>query len=107
VQEEIRFITCPELIVARLFTEKLGDDEALVVQGVEQYVNYEGYQESFTCTGSHKDDPKVAAKRTMVAIDALDYSNMHKHPGFASKCVDSLEQMMPVSLLNSASKFLR
>ena len=33
VQEEIRFIICPELIVARLFTECLADNEALLVIG--------------------------------------------------------------------------
>lgn len=34
VQEEIRFITCPELIAARLFTEALENNEALVITGL-------------------------------------------------------------------------
>lgn len=33
VQEEIRFVICPELIAARLFTEELGPNEALIVTG--------------------------------------------------------------------------
>uniref|UniRef100_A0A1Y1N6C5 poly(ADP-ribose) glycohydrolase n=1 Tax=Photinus pyralis TaxID=7054 RepID=A0A1Y1N6C5_PHOPY len=33
VQEEIRFIICPELIVSRLFTEQLGSTEALIITG--------------------------------------------------------------------------
>lgn len=33
VQEEILFIINPELIVSRLFTEKLGDKECLIVTG--------------------------------------------------------------------------
>jgi poly(ADP-ribose) glycohydrolase len=33
VQEEIRFIICPELIVSRLLTEELGDNECLIVTG--------------------------------------------------------------------------
>lgn len=33
VQEEIRFIKCPELIVARLFTEKLEYNECLRITG--------------------------------------------------------------------------
>lgn len=33
VQEEIRFVICPELILSRLFTEVLDDTEALVVTG--------------------------------------------------------------------------
>lgn len=72
VQEEIRFITCPELIVARLFVEELADNEALVVQGVEKYSNYEGYQDTFKSRGSCYDDREKAQKRVLVAIDALD-----------------------------------
>lgn len=33
VQEEIRFVICPELIVSRLFVEQLGDNEALLCIG--------------------------------------------------------------------------
>lgn len=33
VQEEIRYVICPELITSRLFTEILGSNEALVVAG--------------------------------------------------------------------------
>jgi len=33
VQEEIRFTICPELIVARLFTEELNYNEVLLVTG--------------------------------------------------------------------------
>lgn len=33
VQEEIRFICCPELIVSRLFVESLEDNEALIITG--------------------------------------------------------------------------
>lgn len=34
VQEEIRFIICPELIVSRLFTEELNSSEALLIIGM-------------------------------------------------------------------------
>ena len=33
VQEEIRFLICPEMIISRLFTEALGDDECLIMKG--------------------------------------------------------------------------
>ena len=33
VQEEIRFLVCPELILARLFTEELDSNECLIVTG--------------------------------------------------------------------------
>jgi len=34
VQEEIRFVVFPEMIVSRLFTEELADHECLVVTGL-------------------------------------------------------------------------
>jgi len=36
VQEEIRFLICPELIVSRLFVEQLFPTEAIVITGVER-----------------------------------------------------------------------
>lgn len=35
MQEEIRFVICPELIAARLFTEVLDSTEALLIVGEE------------------------------------------------------------------------
>ncbi|KAG0287170.1 hypothetical protein BGZ98_004780, partial [Dissophora globulifera] len=43
VQEEIRFAICPELIVSRLFTQNLQDNEALLIKGAERFSNYNGY----------------------------------------------------------------
>ena len=37
VQEEIRFMICPELIASMLFTEVLGPNEAMVITGVERF----------------------------------------------------------------------
>ena len=34
VQEEIQFIIHPELIVSRLFTEKLADNEVVIIKGM-------------------------------------------------------------------------
>lgn len=36
VQEEIRFLISPELIVSRLFTERLADNECLIITGPER-----------------------------------------------------------------------
>ena len=33
VQEEIRFMICPELIISRLFTEVLEANECLIIKG--------------------------------------------------------------------------
>ncbi|XP_062870887.1 poly(ADP-ribose) glycohydrolase [Trichomycterus rosablanca] len=79
VQEEIRFLQCPELIVARLFTEKLGDNECLKITGVQKYSSTAGYSDSFEWIGPHHDDTKRDGwKRRfcqIVAIDALNFKS--------------------------------
>jgi hypothetical protein len=76
VQEEIRFLISPELIVSRLFTERLSDNECLIMTGFERFSDYAGYASTFRFTGNHVDqtpvDPASLHRRTrLVAIDAL------------------------------------
>ena len=75
VQEEIRFLMCPELIVSMLFTEELDDNECLLVTGVEQYSTYRGYGSSFEWSGCHNDHTIVddwgRRQVQVVAMDAL------------------------------------
>ncbi|KAK0142132.1 Poly(ADP-ribose) glycohydrolase [Merluccius polli] len=77
VQEEIRFLINPELIVSRLFTEALGHDECLIITGTEQYSTYTGYSQSYKWGGCHQDSlPRDAWQRRcteIVAIDALQF----------------------------------
>ena len=40
VQEEIRFLISPELIISRLFTENLDCNETLEITGPEMYSTY-------------------------------------------------------------------
>ena len=40
VQEEIRFVVNPELIVARLFVAILGDNEVVIIKGAERFSKY-------------------------------------------------------------------
>ncbi|KAK7140291.1 hypothetical protein R3I94_012791 [Phoxinus phoxinus] len=79
VQEEIRFLINPELIVSRLFTEALEYDECLIITGTEQYSKYSGYAESFKWKDNHKDEiPRDEWQRRcteIVAMDALKYRN--------------------------------
>lgn len=79
VQEEIRFVLNPEMIVAKLFTECLRDDEALVMIGCEKYNSYVGYASTFQWVNSPKDstpsDNSRRRKGHVVAIDALQYNN--------------------------------
>ncbi|XP_060781968.1 poly(ADP-ribose) glycohydrolase [Neoarius graeffei] len=77
VQEEIRFLINPELIVSRLFTEALEHNECLIITGTEQYSKYSGYAESYKWKSSHKDEtPRDEWQRRcteIVAVDALKY----------------------------------
>lgn len=79
VQEEIRFVICPELMVTMLVTEELDDTEALIVSGVERYSKYNGYSNSFKWMGDFVDEtPRDSSGRrltSIVAIDALYFTH--------------------------------
>ena len=53
VQEEIRFLICPELILMRLFTKVLDNSECVIITGAERYSNYTGYADSFAWSGDY------------------------------------------------------
>ncbi|XP_011689783.1 PREDICTED: poly(ADP-ribose) glycohydrolase-like [Wasmannia auropunctata] len=73
VQEEIRFVICPELMVTMLVTEELDDTEALVVTGIERYSKYEGYSNTFKWKGDFVDEtPRDNSGRRMTSIVAID-----------------------------------
>lgn len=79
VQEEIRFVICPELIVARLFTERLDETEALIITGCERFSKHEGYAETFQWVSNFSDttarDSYGRRYCTVVAVDALNFCN--------------------------------
>ncbi|XP_040922663.1 poly(ADP-ribose) glycohydrolase isoform X2 [Toxotes jaculatrix] len=79
VQEEIRFLINPELIVSRLFTEALDHNECLIITGTQQYSKYTGYAQTYQFSGSHQDTtPRDGWQRRcteIVAIDALHFRN--------------------------------
>ncbi|XP_067879097.1 poly(ADP-ribose) glycohydrolase-like isoform X2 [Heterodontus francisci] len=79
VQEEIRFLINPELIAARLFTEKLEDNECLLVTGAQRYSDYGGYSDSYRWLRYHNDetprDPWLRRHTQIVAIDAINFQN--------------------------------
>ncbi|TPX68175.1 hypothetical protein SpCBS45565_g03241 [Spizellomyces sp. 'palustris'] len=74
VQEEIRFIINPELLVSRLFTEELLPHEAVFMIGAERFSNYTGYGDTFEWAGNYVDkterDGLERRKTEIVAIDA-------------------------------------
>ncbi|XP_051269085.1 poly(ADP-ribose) glycohydrolase [Dicentrarchus labrax] len=79
VQEEILFLINPELIVSRLFTEKLSDNECLIITGCQQYSRYSGFSDSFEWGGPYEEhlrrDEWKRLQRQILAIDALHFRN--------------------------------
>ncbi|KAM6997259.1 poly(ADP-ribose) glycohydrolase [Tautogolabrus adspersus] len=95
VQEEIRFLINPELIISRLFTEALEANECLIITGTEQYSKYSGYAESYEWKESCKDEtPRDDWQRIcteIVAIDALKFRHF-------------LEQFLPEKMTRELNK---
>ena len=96
VQEEIRFLICPELILTRLFTEVLDANECLIITGAERYSSYTGYADSFAWSGDYFDSTicdNWGRKQTQIfAIDALvfnDYASQFK-PGVLRRELNKL-----------------
>ncbi|XP_076454325.1 uncharacterized protein LOC143289235 isoform X2 [Babylonia areolata] len=77
VQEEIRFSTCPELMAAMLFMEKMEDNEAIIIQGFEQFSTCTGYAASLEFAGPFYDKAKRDSSgnlmNTLCAIDATSF----------------------------------
>ena len=51
VQEEVRMIIAPELLVACLVCAPMDHHEAVIVTGTAKFTTYEGYDKNFNCTG--------------------------------------------------------
>lgn len=77
VQEEIRFVICPELICTRLFVERMDRHEAVFIMGCERFSSYTGYAQTFKFTGDFVDEtPRDQYRRricTNLAIDAMKF----------------------------------
>ncbi|KAG0354158.1 hypothetical protein BG005_006699 [Podila minutissima] len=79
VQEEIRFMICPEMIVSRLFSQPMEANEAILIKGIEQYSDYIGYSKSFEWFSDHRDttprDKLGRRQREICAIDAKPFKS--------------------------------
>lgn len=90
MQEEIRFLICPELIVSRLFVAELLITEAIIITGVERFSSYEGYADTFTWKSAYTDkiprDHFLRKETQVIAIDALNYKkpwySLHQYFSF-------------------------
>ncbi|XP_058064280.1 poly(ADP-ribose) glycohydrolase [Anopheles bellator] len=79
VQEEIRFVINPELLVARILFEELQRNEAYFVYGTEQYSTFSNYAASFRYRGDYYDtrsrDSSGRRRCYIVGLDALQVRN--------------------------------
>lgn len=90
VQEEIRFAICPELCVSMLLCPCMRPEEAIQLQGAEQFSAYKGYAFSLQYAGDHVDsserDPADGSvKSSVLAMDALDFRFCRERVGLKSQ----------------------
>ncbi|XP_065336381.1 uncharacterized protein LOC135937208 isoform X3 [Cloeon dipterum] len=85
VQEEIKFITCPELIVAKAFCDDLRINEALIMTGATPFSAFTGYASTFKHAGGAR---KPEESKVVVAIDAMDFSRIEPKMQFRKECID-------------------
>ena len=86
VQEEIRFMQCPELIVSILFTDELMPDESVQITGYRQFNETRGYgredrPERFRYVGANP-NPEPAHGRSMLVMDAIRWTPENYHYQF-------------------------
>lgn len=78
VQEEIRFVICPELLSSCLLCETMNSNESIIIKGAERISDYTGYSYKFEWTGRHTDHtPLDAMKRIETQVLAIDATQFH------------------------------
>ncbi|XP_059468701.1 uncharacterized protein LOC132192657 isoform X2 [Neocloeon triangulifer] len=86
VQEEIKFITCPDLIAARLLCPELEDNEAVIIEGASPYSKHAGYGRGFQYAGPA--DQFANRSQVVLAIDALDFSRGAPHMQYTKEAIN-------------------
>lgn len=71
LQEEITLLTHSEFMVSMLLCERMADNEAVLVEGVETYSRHSGYARQFEFRSA---TPVQRPRVSIVAIDALVFS---------------------------------
>lgn len=92
VQEEIRFLCCPDMIVSLLLVPKMRMNEAILISGAPKVSSYTGYSRNL------KFDPTPPVEELrmdrfgrfeteMVAIDAIEFS-ANAEQQYRKECID-------------------
>ena len=74
-QEEIKFLTNPELLVGLIISDKLKDNEALIIDGSITYSNYKNYGFDLKFDNSTN---SIYTKEYLIEIDAYRYNKNNK-----------------------------
>jgi len=104
-QEDILFGIYPECIPSYLFTEFMLDNEAFLIQGVERFCKYEGYESTFEFKGKFNDNNSVSNNlrdSSIVAIDAFNFYEQ-KVEEFSKKAL--LREIIKAYIGFNADKF--
>ncbi|GMS96850.1 hypothetical protein PENTCL1PPCAC_19025, partial [Pristionchus entomophagus] len=80
VQEEIRFLCCPEMLVSLFLFDRMDVNEAILIQGAQQFSAYLGYANSLKHKpmGLNRNEPRDIygrARSYLIAIDAYCFQN--------------------------------
>jgi poly(ADP-ribose) glycohydrolase len=77
LQEEIRFMLSPELIVGMLFLPAMAENEVVEITGAERFSSYTGYGGKFQYAGNFVDstprDPWGRRCTKIIAMDAVEW----------------------------------
>lgn len=76
VQEEIRMMIAPELVLGVILADPIGDNESVVISGTVQFNKYSGYATSFKCLGLSPrilNDQQPIQTDTVVCMDAIPF----------------------------------
>ena len=74
-QEEILFLTIPELLISCILTERMSDREAIYISGMSKYSKYSGYHDLVQFEGNAENPNPLQ----ICGMDALCYS-YHEQP---------------------------
>jgi poly(ADP-ribose) glycohydrolase len=74
-QEEMLFGSSPELCVAMLFCDTLNDNESVSITGARKVAKFDGYGLNISINSFLPQDYRKWNERTIIAIDALDFSD--------------------------------
>ncbi|EYB96499.1 hypothetical protein Y032_0150g2785 [Ancylostoma ceylanicum] len=80
VQEEIRFLICPEMIVSSLLCERMGPREAIHIIGAQRYSSYAGYGRTLACLpyDGYGSEPRDQFRRVISNVVAMDARNFRQ-----------------------------